>query len=371
MEFSLTEEQRQFQNEVDKALGRISPLERVRKAAAAPHEFADDVWAGLVDIGVPAMLVPEAFGGLGLGLLDAVLVAELFGKHVVPAPLLGAAIIAPLAIASFGTAEQKAEYLPRIASGEFRFGAALTQTISGNHERAGLASAAGKLNGKSTFAVDHLGAHGFIVADDKGQLHLVDADATGLDVVTLDTVDRTRATAQLVFTGTAAYPLDAGNAGMGRLADAARLALAADLLGAGWKMINDAVEYAKIRHQFGRPIGSFQAVKHMCAEMAAGLEPGRALLWYAGYAYDHGLEDASLCCLHAKAYMAEAARFSARTATEVHGGMGITDQLGLQYWFKRVGWSYQAFGSPERLREEAALNQKLISRERFAVGAAP
>src|SRR4030095_16107030 len=91
---------------------------------------------------------------------------------------------------------------------------------------------------------------------------------------------------------------------MSRVTDAARLVLAADMLGAAWKMLDQAVEYAKIRHQFGRPIGSFQAVKHMCAEMAAELEAGRSLVWYAGYAVDQRLPDATLCCLQAKSYLA-------------------------------------------------------------------
>ena len=99
--------------------------------------------------------------------------------------------------------------------------------------------------------------------------------------------------------------------------------------------------------------------QHLCAEMAAELEPARALLWYAGYALDQNLPDASLASVHAKAYLAEASRFVSRTATEVHGGMGITDALGLHYWFKRNAWSYQAFGSPERLRDEAARLQAL------------
>ena len=99
----------------------------------------------------------------------------------------------------------------------------------------------------------------------------------------------------------------------------------------------------------------------MCSEMAAELEPGRALLWYAGYALDKGLSDATLCCLHAKSYLADAARFVARTATEIHGGMGITDELGLHFWLKRISWNYQALGSPERLREEAATVQGLVA----------
>jgi alkylation response protein AidB-like acyl-CoA dehydrogenase len=100
----------------------------------------------------------------------------------------------------------------------------------------------------------------------------------------------------------------------------------------------------------------------MCAEMAAELEPGRALVWYAGYAVDQRLPDATLACLHAKSYLADAARLVARTSTEVHGGMGITDELGLHFWLKRIGWSYQVFGSPERLREEAAAAQGLNQR---------
>ena len=125
-------------------------------------------------------------------------------------------------------------------------------------------------------------------------------------------------------------------------------------------LLNRAVEYAKVREQFGRAIGSFQSVKHLCAEMAAEIEPGRALVWYAGYSLDHGLPDASLASAHAKAYLAEAARFVSRAATEVHGGIGITDVLGLHYWFKRNAWGYQAFGSPERLREAAAGLQALV-----------
>jgi alkylation response protein AidB-like acyl-CoA dehydrogenase len=155
-----------------------------------------------------------------------------------------------------------------------------------------------------------------------------------------------------------------------RIVDAARLILASDLLGAAWKMLDQAVDYAKTRQQFGRPIGSFQAVKHMCAEMAAELEPGRALVWYAGYALDEELPDATFCCLHAKSYLAEAARFVARKATEVHGGIGITDELGLHYWLKRIGWSYHAFGSPGRLREEAAIVQGLARQPALGAGMA-
>ena len=122
-------------------------------------------------------------------------------------------------------------------------------------------------------------------------------------------------------------------------------------------MIEKAVAYAGERKQFGRVIGSFQAVKHMCAEMAAELEPCRSLVWYAAHAFDEMPDEASLMAAHAKSLTSDVGRFVARTATEVHGGMGFTDLLGLHYWFKRIGLNRQLLGAPERVRREAAVMQ--------------
>ena len=293
-------------------------------------------------------------------MLDAALIGEKFGKHVVPAPFLGAIVLAPLAITAGGSAEQKGSLLPKIADGTLRIGVGISEPTAGGRADAGVDERDGRLTGRAIFVVDHVGAHKFLIADRAGGLHLLDGDARGLEVVTLDSVDRTRNVAMLTLDDVEGEALHASGDALRRIADAARLVVAADMLGAAWKMLDQAVDYAKIRHQFGRPIGSFQAVKHMCAEMAAELEPGRALVWYAGYAVDQGLPDATLCCLHAKSYLADAARFVARTSTEVHGGMGITDELGLHFWLKRIGWDYQAFGSPERLRVEAAQVQGLV-----------
>jgi alkylation response protein AidB-like acyl-CoA dehydrogenase len=360
LDFSLTDEQRLFQDELDKSLDGVSSLARVRAQAERPNELPVEIWRGLCDLGIAGALVPEEFGGLGLGVLDAALIAEKLGKHVVPAPFLGATVVAPLAIASGGSAEQKAALLPKIAAGTLRIGVGISEPTAGRRADAGVHVREGRLHGRAIFVVDHVGAHRFLIADDAGALYLVDRHASGLDVAALDSVDRTRTAAMLTFDDVEAEMLGAWSSeSMRRVTAAARLVLAADMLGAAWKMLDQAVQYAKIRHQFGRPIGSFQAVKHMCAEMAAELEPGRALIWYAGYAVDQQLPDATLCCLQAKSYVADAARLVARTATEVHGGMGITDELGLHFWLKRIAWSFQAFGSPERLREEAATVQGL------------
>ncbi len=145
-----------------------------------------------------------------------------------------------------------------------------------------------------------------------------------------------------------------------RLIDAGRIILAADTLGAAQTMLTKAVEYAKTRVQFGRAIGSFQAVKHMCAEMAAELEPCRAMVWYAAHAFDALPDESRLVACHTKAHLSEVGTFIARTATEVHGGIGFTDELGLHLWFKRIGANRQLLGSPTLLREEAARLQDLV-----------
>jgi alkylation response protein AidB-like acyl-CoA dehydrogenase len=147
---------------------------------------------------------------------------------------------------------------------------------------------------------------------------------------------------------------DAGTDGIVRMLDAGRVALAADLLGASERCLEKAVEYAKQREQFGRLIGSFQAVKHMCAEMAAELEPARSLVWYAAHAFSERPDEASLMAAHAKAHMAEVATQIARTSTEVHGGIGFTDEHDLHFWFKRIGVARQLLGGPTQLREHAA-----------------
>ncbi|MDG2020081.1 MAG: acyl-CoA dehydrogenase family protein, partial [SAR86 cluster bacterium] len=135
--------------------------------------------------------------------------------------------------------------------------------------------------------------------------------------------------------------------------DAGRIMLAADSVGASQTMLDRAVDYAKERKQFGRVIGSFQAVKHMCAEMAADLEPCYALIWHAAHCHDHSPSEARLMACHAKAHASEISKGIAKKATEVHGGMGFTDELGLHYWFKRIGLNKQLLGSPELIREEA------------------
>lgn len=357
MDFGLSQDQQMLRDAVSRCLADNCPLDHVRECAEGEASFSDKVQSALNELGIAGMMVPEKHGGLGMTLLDAAVVAEQLGYAVAPVPFLSSHVLAPIALAQAGSEQQQSEWLPKLANGEARIGVAIAETIEAR-DGAGISAENGKLTGTALFALDFTGADAYLVADTAGRLHLVPADAAGLERRPLTTIDRTRSVGELRFEQVAAQPLaDDGGAGAARLRDAGRVILAADSLGAGQAMIEKAVDYAGQREQFGRIIGSFQAVKHMCAEMAARHEPCRSLVWYAAHAFDAAPEEAALAACHAKSHTGEVYRFVARTSTEVHGGMGFTDLLGLHYWFKRIGFDRQVLGGPEAVRAEAAALQ--------------
>ncbi|HXV00265.1 MAG TPA: acyl-CoA dehydrogenase family protein [Caulobacteraceae bacterium] len=359
MDFALSPDQRLMADSIAGVLDRVAPLAVVRAFAEGGEAVAGGVWSGLIDLGVPGLLIDEEHGGLGLGLLDAAVVAEALGARAAPAPFVGSAVLAPLAI-SAGSAIQQSEWLPKLAAGAVLAGVAINEALAGSRDGAGVVAKDGRLTGSSLFAIDAAGADILVIADRTGALHLMAADAPGVEIVPLATIDATRRFSEIRLERVAAEPL-AQLETLPRLRDAAWVMLAADMLGAAQAMLDKAVAFAKERRQFGRPIGGFQAVKHLCAEMAAELEPARSLVWYAAYAADAVPAEASLTAAHAKAHLSEVGRFVARTATEVHGGIGFTDLLGLHYWFKRVGVDRQLFGGPEHVRSLAARMQGLAA----------
>ena len=358
MDFALTQDQRLMQESLVRTLAEASSLDRVRKFAGDLTDKGEDVWQALVEFGLTGIVVPEEHGGLGLGLLDAALASEALGAVVAPVPFMGV-VLAPIALLRGGTAAQQAKWLPKLASGEVMAAAVISEAVAGARDGAGVSVSDGRLTGKGLFVPGGMAAGLLIVADVDGGLHLVRGDAAGLTRRLMPGIDETRRLAELDFDGVAAEPLNGGPELISALRDAGWVLVAADSLGAGQVMLDKAVAYAKERRQFDRVIGSFQAVKHMCAEMAAELEPCRSLVWYAAYAFDHAPGEASLMAAHAKALTSEVGRFVARTSTEVHGGMGITDLLGLHFWFKRLGLNRQLLGGPERVRELAARMQGL------------
>lgn len=355
MEFGLSSEQTLLQDSVTRYLAEQQPLDAVRKVAEGENEDAL-VWQGLAELGIPGILISEENGGLGLGSLDAAVVAEALGYHVTPAPFLSSAVIAPVALQ---TAGQHQDLLGSVATGEIRIGAALAEGISARAD-AGVTVDGNKLSGKSLFVLDTDADH-YLVATAEQKLYLVAADAAGLTRTPLSTIEKTRSTCELVYDKVDAQLVSEDPGVLAKTWDAALVAVAADTLGASQCALDQAVAYSLQREQFNRVIASFQAVKHMCAEMAAALEPCRSMVWYAAHALDEIPEEATMMACHTKAHLSEVGQFVTRTATEVHGGMGFTDLVGLHYWFKRAGFNRQILGTPELLRRRAFDHQQMVA----------
>lgn len=360
MEFGLSGTQEQLRDTVARFAADRIPLDAVRAVADGDGALGRELFGGLGELGVLGIATPEDHGGVGLGWLDACVVAEALGHCVAPVPFVATTALVPEAFLRAGSPTQQAEWLPRLAAGEIVAGAALSEW-SGARLDAGVSARGGRLTGRALFVLDFDADH-YLVADRDAGLHWVAAEAQGLSRTPLETVDRTRALGELRFDGVPAEPLPGSDrAVIERLLDVGRVLLAADTLGAAQAMLEKAVAYAQERRQFGRAIGSFQAVKHLCAEMAADLEPVRAFTWYAGHVLDGDPDEARSVACHLKAHASEVGRSVAKKSTEVHGGMGFTDLVGLHYWFKRVGFDRQLLGSPEFLRECAARAQGLVA----------
>jgi len=332
MDFGLSAEQVALQDSINRYLDERAGLERVR-AFVAGGDYRG-IWRGLADLGVTSLLVPEDQGGLGLGVLDAALVAECLGAHAAPAPFLGSAVVAPLALQYADTALRES-WVTKLIDGGTTAGVAFSE-LAGARGDAGVDAVGGRLSGKAMFVLDPLAELLFVATRDK-KLFLVETGAPGLRQRAHTTIDRTRVSGELRFDKTPAQLITDDP----------------DV------MLDAAIAYAKERRQFNRVIGSFQAVKHLCAEMVAELEPCRAMMWYAAHTLREFPKEARLTVCHTKAHVAEVGTFVARTATEIHGGIGFTDLLGLHYWFKRIGFNRQALGAPELVREQAAAMQGL------------
>jgi len=346
MEFALSEDQRLLQDSISGFLKDAASLDVIRKIADGDADAASTLEAGIAEMGIAGLHVSEDQGGSGLGLLEACLVQEALGYAVAPSGFMAATVAAHL------FSQAGSEYAEGIASGDMVFGLALTELVS-RRDGAGVISTGDLLSGRSLLAMLPEVATHVLTVDGDGVFHVVD----DWSAVPMRTIDRTRMFQELVLEGVESRSELMGDDGV--LA-AARLLVAADTLGAAQAMLEKAVAYAKERKQFGRVIGSFQAVKHMCAEMAAKLEPARALVWHAAYAMDTGDPEALAMAHLAKAHLAEVGTFVAKTSTEVHGGMGFTDLVGLHYWFKRIGVNRQLFGSPEQARQSAAELQGFV-----------
>ena len=351
MEFGLSQEQLILDESVRKFLSSEVPLDAVRAVASGETTDAR-IWQNLAEMGLAGVLIPEAHGGAGLGMLDAVVIAEALGYAACPGPFLSSAVMASYLLNESGATDP----LARVAAGEYRVGIAFADAIGA---RKGQVSESGSaLTGQTLFALD-AEADAYLVALNDGRVFMIETSA--LTRAPLTTIDHTRSVCELSFDASPACLVTDDKALVRQTILRGRAIQAADTLGAAQCMLDQAVAYSLERKQFNRVIASFQAVKHLCAEMVSQLEPCRAFVWYAGHAFDESTEDAAVTACHAKAHLAEVGQFVAKTSTEVHGGMGFTDLLGLHYWFKRIGFNRQMLGSPEAVRQEAAVLQGLCS----------
>ena len=354
MYFGLSEEQKSLEENIHRFLEDNASLDVIKAVANGESEKAQQVHQGIIDLGLSGLVVPEEYGGLELNMLFATVVASALGSGTAPVPYAGSYVMAPIAINLGGDEQQKSNWLPKIAGGECVIGVGLSEYV-GAREDSGIEFSNGKLSGRSLFLIDGKDADAYLLADKSGQLFLVDSSSSGITVTELTTVDKTRTSIELVLDKVDAeiLPNSSNKEVIEKVLDAGRLMLAADTVGAAQVMLDKSVAYSLERKQFGRLIGSFQAVKHMCAEMAAELEPCHSMIWHAAHCQDNVPEEARLMACQTKAHVSEVGKQVSKTATEVHGGMGFTDELGLHYWFKRIGLNRQLLGSPELIREEA------------------
>ena len=356
MYFGLSEEQVFFQDNVKKFLEDQASLDVIRKIASGDNdELQKEIHQGLINLGLNALLIPEEYGGLGLDLLFAAAVSEGLGSGIAPISYIGSYIMAPIAIMHGGSNEQKENYLNKISSNEIKFGVGLSEYIAARDD-AGLEVSNNKVNGKALFVIDGENATHFILSTKSGGMFIVDSSDPGIELIKLTSIDKTRSYYEIILQDAKIDLLEktaSSDEAINKTVDAGRIMLAADTVGASQVMINKSVEYAKERKQFGRVIGSFQAVKHMCAEMAAELEPCYSIVWHAAHCFDSAPEEARLMACQSKSHVSEVGKMVSKKATEVHGGMGFTDLLGLHYWFKRIGMNRQLLGSPELVRDEA------------------
>ena len=354
MYFGLSEEQKSLEENIHRFLEDNASLDVIKAVANGESEKAQQVHQGIIDLGLSGLVVPEEYGGLELNMLFATVVASALGSGTAPVPYAGSYVMAPIAINLGGDEQQKSNWLPKIAGGECVIGVGLSEFV-GARENSGIEFSNGKLSGRCLFLIDGKDADAYLLADKSGQLFLVDSSSSGITVTELTTVDKTRTSIELVLDKVDAeiLPNSSNKEVIEKVLDAGRLMLAADTVGAAQVMLDKSVAYSLERKQFGRLIGSFQAVKHMCAEMAAELEPCHSMIWHAAHCQDNVPEEARLMACQTKAHVSEVGKQVSKTATEVHGGMGFTDELGLHYWFKRIGLNRQLLGSPELIREEA------------------
>ncbi|MEZ4218500.1 MAG: acyl-CoA dehydrogenase family protein [Myxococcota bacterium] len=375
MNFAFTEEQQELRETARAFLAEHASSERVRAAMESERGWDDALWRQLgSELGWTAVHIPEEYGGLGLGYVELVALLEIMGEHLVCSPYFATLAFGANALLVAGSEAQKQEWLPKIAEGACTATLAMTEP-NGRWDARGIEATLARdgdafvLRGTKRYVVDGHAAELLVVAartpgsaGEQGvSLALVPADAAGVERKALPTVDQTRRQAEIAFHDVR-VPADAllGAEGaawpaLSRVLDLAAVALAAEQVGGAQRALDMAVAYAKERVQFGRVIGSFQAIKHKCADMMVAVEAARSGLYLAACAAAEGTDDLPRMASLAKAYCSDAYFRCAADDIQIHGGVGFTWEYDCHLHFKRAK-------SSETLLGDAAHHRELVAR---------
>ncbi len=368
MRFSFTAEQEEFRATLRRALETRSPTKEVRRLMATEAGFEREAWKKLnQEMGLTAVNIPEAYGGSGFGFGELCIVLEEMGRNLLCAPYFSTAAMAATAILNAGTEEQKKALLPKIAAGDVTATLAFSEA-DGSCEAASVATTATpsgavyRLEGSKSFVLDGHTADLIVVlarrpgtkGEDGLSFFTVDGKANGLERKPLKTMDETRKLARLTFKGVEARLLGAEGAAaapFGRTMQQIYVCLANEMVGSAERLREDALEYVKMRMQFGRSIASFQTTKNKAADMLLDVELAKSAAYYAAAAIDENDEELPALASLAKAAAAEASLQTAIHAVQMHGGIGFTWDNDTHLWFKRAKSSEILFGDANEHRE--------------------
>ena len=352
MDFGFSEEQEMLRDAAKRFLADNCPTKFVRQMMADATGHDQAFWKKIVELGWPGLLVPENYGGQGGAFLDMTVVIEEAGKALVPGPFFTAALLGVPLVVEGGSEAQKKDLLPRMAKGEFIGTLALAEA-AGRFDADGVQMKATKsgsdytISGEKFFVPDAHVANGMAVAvrtsgsGEKGiTLVLVPTNAAGVTITQLKTVDKTRRLCHVKFDNVKASGIlgkpDEGWPILSRVLNIATAALATEMVGTAQKALDMAVDYAKTRVQFGKPIGSFQAVKHKCVDMMVLVENARSLVYYACWTVDTNNDEQKTAVPMAKAYASDMAKNVTSEAIQVHGGIGFTWEHDMHLYHRRA-----------------------------------
>jgi alkylation response protein AidB-like acyl-CoA dehydrogenase len=359
MNFAFSSEQEMLRDSVRSFLSKKAPMTHVRELMETATGYDPELWAEMAALGLPAMHIPEEYGGAGFDYFELGIVLEEAGRVLTPSPLFGSVVLAANLLLLAGSEDQKRAYLPGIAAGEMTATVAIIEE-SGGWDAAGIAATAVAdgdeivLTGTKSFVVDGHTAHTLFVAarDEAGDVgfYAVDGHAAGVTRHRLETMDMTRTQSHVELDEVrvpATRRLAASDADtLARLYDLAVTGLAFEQVGGAQMCLEMSVAYAKERMQFGRPIGSFQAIKHKCADMLVAVESAKSAAFHAGWAAGADPAELQIAAPLAKAFCSDAYFAIAGDTIQVHGGIGFTWEHNAHLYFKRAKSSQLLFGDP-------------------------